>query len=111
MISNHGRILDSKHYLPGVRQVVTRRLYLKDEEDLKNCEEEYKKPEAQRSLRALSAISRNVHSHIISAGDIETVKKIEKELDRLGILIGVNLPEKEIWTLVESEEPVKFCIE
>lgn len=111
VISNHGRILDSKHYLPGVRQVVTRRLYLKDEEDLKNCEEEYKKPEAQRSLRALSAISRNVHSHIISAGDIETVKKIEKELDRLGILIGVNLPEKEIWTLVESEEPVKFCIE
>jgi voltage-gated potassium channel len=111
VINNHGRILDSKHYLPGVRQVVTRQLYIKDEEDLENCEQEYQKPEAQRSLKAISAISRNIHSHTISAGDIETIQKIEKELNKLGILIGVNLPENEIWDIVENENPVKFCIE
>lgn len=111
VIKTGGRILDSKHYLPGVRQVVTRQLYLKNEEDLKNCEEEYKKPEAQRSLKVLSAISRNIHSHTISAGDVKTIKNIEKELDKLGMLIGVDLPEDEIWAIVESESAEKICIE
>lgn len=111
IIKNGGQILDSKHYLPGVRQVVTRQLYIKDEEDLKNCEEEYEKPEAQRSLKALSVISRNIHSHTVSAEDFKTIKKIEKELKKLGVLIGVNLPEEEIWAIVESESAEKFCIE
>lgn len=111
VIHNGGRILDSKHYLPGVRQVVTRQLYLKNEEDLKNCEEEYQKPEAQRSLKALSGISRHIHSHTISAGDVETIKKIQKELDKNGMLLGVDLPVDRIWAIVESESPEKFCIE
>jgi voltage-gated potassium channel len=111
VIKNKGRILDSKHYLPGLRQVVIRRLYLKNEEDLINCEKEYEKPEAQRSLQALSGISRHFHSHTVSAGDVKTIQKIEKELDKLGILIGVDLPEDKIWEIVESESPEKFCIE
>ena len=32
IINMGGRILDSKHYLPGLRQVVTRKLYLKNKE-------------------------------------------------------------------------------
>nr|WP_279383417.1 3H domain-containing protein [Methanobacterium formicicum] len=43
ILKHGGRILDSKHYLPGLEQVVTRKLYLKDYDDLKRCEEEYKK--------------------------------------------------------------------
>ncbi|MBZ2164907.1 NAD-binding protein [Methanobacterium sp. VT] len=111
IISMGGRILDSKHYLPGLRQVVTRKLYLKDENDLKNCEEEYKKPDAKRSLEALSQISRQVHSHTVSAGDIEKIKKIEKALKKTGMLLGVDLPEDDIWNIVESEEIEKFCIQ
>ena len=76
IINLGGRILDSKHYLPGLRQVVSRKLYIKDEEDLKRCEEEYKKPDARRSLETLSHISRNVHSHTISARDVEGTMNI-----------------------------------
>ncbi len=54
IISMGGKILDSKHYLPGLRQVVTRKLYIKDKDDLKKCEEEYEKPDARRSLETLS---------------------------------------------------------
>jgi voltage-gated potassium channel len=111
IISNGGRILDSKHYLPGLEQVVTRKLYLKDYEDLKRCEEEYKKPDARRSLDALSQISRNIHSHTVSAADVKTIKKIINALDKSGLLLGVDLPEKEIWDIVESAEPAGFCIE
>ena len=51
IINMGGRILDSKHYLPGLRQVVTRKLYLKNKKDLINCEDEYKKPDAKRFLK------------------------------------------------------------
>ncbi|MDI3549943.1 MAG: voltage-gated potassium channel [Methanobacterium sp.] len=74
ILKHGGRILDSKHYLPGLEQVVTRKLYLKDYDDLKRCEEEYKKPDARRSLDTLSQISRNIHSHTVSAGDVKTIK-------------------------------------
>jgi voltage-gated potassium channel len=111
IISNGGRILDSKHYLPGLEQVVTRKLYLKNYEDLKRCEEEYKKPDAKRSLDTLSQISRNIHSHTVSAADVKTIKKIIKALDKSGMLLGADLPEKEIWTIVESADPTGFCVE
>jgi voltage-gated potassium channel len=111
VIKNGGRILDSKYYLPGVMQVVTRQLYLRNDEDLKNCEREYQKPESQRSLKALSGISKNIHSHTVSAGDFKTIKKIEKALDKSGMLIGVNLDEDEIWNIIERETTEKICIE
>lgn len=111
IIDNGGRILDSKHYLAGLRQVVTRNLYLKDEEDLKRCEEEYKKPDARRSLETLSQISRHVHSHTVSARDADTIMTIVHELTKKGILLGVNLAEEEIWKIVESEKIEEFCIQ
>ena len=111
IIMHGGRILDSKHYLPGLEQVVTRKLYIKDAEDLKRCEEEYKKPDAKRSLDTLSQISRNIHSHTVSAADVKTIHKIIKALDKSGMLLGVDLPENEIWDIVESEETSGFCVE
>jgi len=111
IISHGGRILDSKHYLPGLEQVVTRKLYLKDFDDLKRCEEEYKKPDAKRSLDTLSQISRNIHSHTVSAANASTINKIIKALEKSGQLLGVDLPEKEIWEIVESAEPAGFCVE
>ena len=111
IINMGGRILDSKHYLPGLRQVVTRKLYLKNKEDLKNCVKEYKKPDARRSLDALSQISRQVHSHTVSARDVETIKIIEQELTKTGMLLGVDLSEEEIWNIVESEKIEQFCIQ
>ena len=110
IINMGGRILDSKHYLPGLRQVVTRKLYLKDKDDLENCEKEYKKPDAKRSLDTLSQISRQVHSHTVSARDVETIKKIIDALKKSGMLLGVELSEEEIWNIVESEKIEQFCI-
>ena len=98
-----GRILDSKHYLPGVRQIVTRNLYISSEEDVKNCEDELKRPEARRSVESLYKISRQIHSHTVAAPDVKTIKKIEKALDNKGILLGVNLPEEKIWEIVENQ--------
>ncbi|WP_414470300.1 3H domain-containing protein [Methanobacterium sp. ACI-7] len=104
VIKYGGRILDSKHYLPGVRQVVTRTLYVNSEDDVINCEEELKKPDARRSMEALYEISRHIHSHTVAAPDVNTIKKIEDALDKEGILLGINLPEEEIWRIVESQD-------
>ncbi len=98
-----GRILDSKHYLPGVRQIVTRNLYISSEEDVKNCEDELKRPNARRSVESLYKISRQIHSHTVAAPDVKSIKKIEKALDEKGILLGVNLPEEKIWEIVENQ--------
>ena len=103
IIGLKGRILDSKHYLPGVRQIVTRNLYINSEEDVKNCEDELKRPDARRSVESLYKISRQIHSHTVAAPDVKTIKKIEKALDNKGILLGVNLPEEKIWEIVESQ--------
>jgi len=111
IVGGGGRILDSKHYLPGLRQVVTRNLYLKDNKDLERCEEEYNKPDARRSLETLSQISRHVHSHTVSAKDGKTIIKIVHELTKKGILLGVDLPVEEIWKIVESEKIEEFCIQ
>ena len=111
VINLGGRILDSKHYLPGVHQVVTRKLYLKSMKDLEHSEKEYQKPDAKRSLHALDELSKHIHSHTVSARDVNVIKKIEKALIKEGILLGVNLPEKEIWEIVDSAEARKFCIE
>jgi voltage-gated potassium channel len=105
IIKHGGRILDSKHYLPGVRQIVSRNLYIISEEDVKNCEEEFKRPDARRSVEALYNISRQVHSHTVAAPDIHAINKIEKDLNKAGILLGVNLPEEKIWEIVESQNP------
>jgi voltage-gated potassium channel len=110
IINMEGRILDSKHYLPGLRQVVTRKLYLKNRNDLIRCEKEYEKPDARRSLEALSQISRQVHSHTVSARNVETIKKIVNALAKSGMLLGVDLSEEEIWNIVESEKIEQFCI-
>ena len=103
IIGLKGRILDSKHYLPGVRQIVTRNLYISSEEDVKNCEDELKRPDARRSVESLYKISRQIHSHTVAAPDVSTIKKIEKALDKKGILLGINLPEEKIWEIVESQ--------
>jgi voltage-gated potassium channel len=103
VIKYGGRILDSKHYLPGVRQIVTRSLYISSEEDVKNCEDELKRPDARRSVESLYKISRQIHSHTVAAPDVKSIKEIEKALDEEGILLGVNLPEEKIWEIVESQ--------
>jgi len=111
IIKNGGRILDSTHYLPGVRQTVTRKLNIKNSEDLKRCEEELENPDAKRSLIALYKISRNIHSHTIAAPDVKIIKKIESKLKAKGLLLGVNLSEDEIWDIIEKEMVEKFCID
>lgn len=103
IIKYGGRILDSKHYLPGVRQVVTRTLYINSEKDVQNCEEELKKPDARKSVEALYEISRHIHSHTVAAPDVKSIEKIENALKKEGILLGVNLPEEKIWEMVESQ--------
>lgn len=105
IIGYGGRILDSKHYLPGVRQIVNRSLYIVSEEDVKNCEDELKKPDARRSMEALYEISRQIHSHTVAASDVKAIKRIENALDKEGVLLGVNLPEEKIWEIVEAQNP------
>ncbi|MBC7119852.1 MAG: hypothetical protein H5T36_05350, partial [Methanobacteriaceae archaeon] len=111
IVENGGRILDSSHYLPGVRQIVTRKLNIKNFEDLRQCEEELENPDARRSLTALYKISRNIHSHTVAAPDVKNIKKIETELKRKGLLLGVNLSEEEVWDIIEKEMVEKFCID
>lgn len=111
IIGEGGRILDAKHYLPGVRQVVSRNLNIKNRADLDNCEEELKKPDARRSLTALYEISRHIHTHTVAAPEEKIIHKITNKLDKKGVLLGINLSEDEIWEIVEKENVRQFCIE
>jgi voltage-gated potassium channel len=79
--------------------------------DLERSEKEYQKPDAKRTLQALDELSKHIHSHTVSARDVNVIKKIEKALIKEGILLGVNLPEEDIWEIVDSAEARKFCIE
>jgi len=97
-----GHILDSKHYFPGVRQVITRKLYIRNMDDVKNCEKELENPDARRSLEALYEISRHIHSHIVSTTDVKTIKNIINKLEKEKLLLGVDLHEEEIWDIVEK---------
>lgn len=106
-----GRILTSKHYLPGIRYVLTRKLNLKTMEDVKKCEKELEKPRARRTLTALYELSANIHSHTIVTPSAEITKKIEEELKEKGILLGVNFPEEKIWEMVEKEAVEPFCVD
>jgi len=47
----------------------------------------------------------------VAAPDVENIKKIETELKRKGLLLGVNLSEDEIWDIIEKEMVEKFCID
>ncbi|WP_455240375.1 3H domain-containing protein [Methanothermobacter tenebrarum] len=111
IVENGGRILDSSHYLPGVKQIVTRKLNIKNFEDLRSCEKELENPDARRSLTALYKISRDIHSHTVAAPDVKILKKIETELKKKGLLLGVNLSEDEVWDIIEKEMIEKFCID
>ena len=102
MIMAGGHVIDSKHYLPGIKQVVTRRVYFRSLESLKKCEEELEIPDTRRSLETLYRTSRYIHSHKVFVPDVRSIKKIEKELSKKGILVGINLPEEEIWKMVEK---------
>ena len=42
----------------------------------------------------------------MAAPDVKTIKKIEKALDKEGILLGVNLPEEKIWEIVEGQPEI-----
>ena len=111
ILGEGGRILDAKHYLPGVKQVVTRNLNLKNKKDLEMCEKELKKPDARRSLTALYEISRHLHTHTIAAPQEKIIRKIEKKLDKNGILLGIGLSDEKIWEIVEKENVKQFCID
>jgi len=86
-------------------------LNIRSFEDLKDCEKELENPDARRSLTALYKISRNIHSHTVAAPDVKIIKKIETELEREGLLLGVNLSEDEVWDIIEKEMVEKFCID
>ncbi len=111
ILEEGGRILDAKHYLPGVKQVVTRNLNLKNKKDLEMCEKELKKADARRSLTALYEISRHLHTHTIAAPQEKIMRKIEKKLDKNGVLLGVDLSDEKIWEIVEKENVKQFCID
>jgi voltage-gated potassium channel len=80
-------------------------LFINTENDVKNCEEELQRPDARRSVEALYEISRHIHSHTVAAPDVKSIKKIEKALDKEGILLGADLHEEKIWEIVESQNP------
>jgi voltage-gated potassium channel len=103
IINLGGRILDSRYYLPGIRQVVTRKLYINSIKDVENCEEELKNPDARRSLEALYNMSGQIHSHTVAAPDIKIIERIKEALDEKGIVLGANLSEEKIWEIVESQ--------
>jgi voltage-gated potassium channel len=104
MIMAGGHVIDSKHYLPGIRQIVTRRVYFRSLESLKKSEEELEISATRRSLETLYRASRYIHSHYVFVPDAKAIKKIEKELSKKGILVGINLPDEKIWRMVEKPE-------
>jgi voltage-gated potassium channel len=46
----------------------------------------------------------------VSAADVDAMEKIIKALDKSGLLLGADLPEKEIWDIVENADTVPFPV-
>ena len=94
-MENGGRLLDSSHYLPGVRQIVTRKLNIRSFKDLKDCEKELENPDARRSLTALYKIS-VTYTHIPWQPLTEDHQENRNRTRKGGFAFSVNLSEDEV---------------
>ena len=104
-ITKFGCTLENVDYhIPGIEKPLSRPINTRNLEDGKN----YKKyldehEEEKQSLINLYKTVKNMHSHLISGPDQNTLDKLLKELEKQEEIIGINLNNKEIVKLTKKE--------
>ena len=89
ILGNECTFEDIEYHFPGVEKPFIRKIGVKSKEELLK----YSKtnPSALNSLKIMQRLNEGLHSHKISGPDQESLDKTVKELEKEGLLVGVNM--------------------
>ena len=94
ILGNECTFEDIEYHFPGVEKPFIRKIGVKSKEELLK----YSKtnPSALNSLKIMQRLNEGLHSHKISGPDQESLDKTVKELEKEGLLVGVNMSDDDI---------------
>ena len=94
ILGNECTFEDIEYHFPGVEKPFIRKIGVKSKEELLK----YSKtnPSALNSLKIMQRLNEGLHSHKISGPDQESLDKTVKELEKEGLLVGVNMSDEDI---------------
>lgn len=105
IISKNNCTLENIDYhIPGIETPLSREIKTMNMADGKRYQNYLKEnKEAMDSLKNLYGSVNNIHSHLISGPDRDTLNKIIKELEKQERVLGKNLTDKEIAKITKKE--------
>lgn len=94
ILDNECTFEDIEYHFPGVQKPFIRKIGVKSKEEILK----YSKtdPSAVNSLKIMQSLNEGLHSHKISGPDQESLDKTVKELEKEGLLVGVNMSDDDI---------------
>ena len=98
IILKHGCNLENiEYHLPEFKEPLERKIGITKIDELnKFMDSLEREPKRKKSLERIYESVSGIHSHWISGPNKETLNKVAEELKKEGLLLGINLDEKEI---------------
>ena len=98
IILKHGCTLENiEYHLPEFKEPLERKIGISKIDELhKFLDSLEREPSRKRALERIYESVSGIHSHWISGPNKETLNKVAEELKKEGLLLGVDLDEKEI---------------
>jgi len=97
IVENGGTLLDVRFHVPGSPEPVVKELPIRTREDLERRRKLLEESEEfRRTVEALHALSRGVHSHTVLAVEPDAKERIVRALEEKGFLIGVDMTHEQV---------------
>ena len=101
ILGNECTIEDIEYHFPGIEKPFNRTIGVKSKEELLKYSKTNES--AVNSLKLMQKLNEGLHSHKISGPTREALDKTIEELEKAGILVGVNMSDEEILKLNDEK--------